>query len=80
MTYAVCAYVFDEFLFALIMLHQDHLKTLPVGIYWFISDPEVLHWELLLPAGILAMLFPIIMFMLAQKWLLRGWAVGIIKG
>ncbi len=69
---------YNEFLFALV-LTGPHTKTLPVAIAEY-GGEDINYWSLSAAAAIGIML-PIVLFMMAlQRHLVRGLAMGAIKG
>jgi len=75
-TFILC---WNEYLFALILISSESLKTLPVGVTTFIG-PTSVFWGLVLSATML-MTFPVlILFMFIQKQLITGISAGAIKG
>ena len=69
---------YNEFLFALV-LTGPHTKTLPVAIAEY-GGEDINYWSLSAAAAIGIML-PIVLFMMVlQRHLVRGLAMGAIKG
>jgi ABC-type glycerol-3-phosphate transport system permease component len=79
---AVGAYVFfltwQEFLFALIIMTNKELRTLPVGIIDFVGQYET-NWGNLMAASIILALPVFFMFMFIQKQLIAGLTEGAVK-
>lgn len=72
-------YNWNEYLFALVLINDDALKTLPLGIANF-AGKETTHQTLHMAALTMA-LVPIILFYLAlQKQLVQGMTAGAVKG
>lgn len=72
-------FVWNEFLFALVFLESDRLKTIPVGLMTFQSKLAT-NWTALLASLVIASLPIVIMFILMRKQFIRGLTVGAIKG
>ena len=69
----------QSFYWPLIMLSEDSMKTLPLGLLTFMGLHST-QWELLM-AGSLMMILPlIIVFVLGQKWFISGIQLGALKG
>ncbi|MDD5013872.1 MAG: carbohydrate ABC transporter permease [Atribacterota bacterium] len=69
----------NEFMFALVFVDQDELKTIPVGLMNFktIFDTD---WTVLLSALVISTLPMIIAFLVLQKFFIRGLTIGGTKG
>jgi raffinose/stachyose/melibiose transport system permease protein len=71
-------YVWNEFVFALLLLHDDHVRTLTVGVNqlegkFFFDYPALL-------AGMLITSIPMILvYLVFQKYLIRAIAAGALK-
>ena len=77
-TYAF-TYVWNEYLFAAILLSSDAKMTFPVGLKSFVSDLYV-RWEYIMTGGILVSIPAIILFLFTQKQLIQGLSAGAVKG
>ena len=79
-TSAIFSFVFswNEFLYAMVLTAR-HAKTLPLGIYNWVSYEEV-RWGELTAAAMFAMLPVIIFYFFVQKALVRGLTMGAVKG
>ncbi len=79
-TSAIFSFIFswNEFLYAMVLTTRD-AKTLPLGIYNWVSYEEV-RWGELTAAAVLAMLPVIIFYLFIQKALVRGLPMGAVKG
>jgi ABC-type glycerol-3-phosphate transport system permease component len=69
----------NEFLFALILISSDSEKTVPLGLVEFIIG-DVYQWGPLMAGAVLASLPPILIYVLAQRWIVSGLAAGAVKG
>lgn len=72
------AFCWNEFLFALTISSQAAV-TVPVRMLWAIDTRGVHFWTLGTRAMI-AMLPPLVLALLAQKWIVRGMTMGGVKG
>jgi multiple sugar transport system permease protein len=69
----------QSFYWPLIMVTQDSMKTLPLGLLSFMGLYST-QWGLLM-AGSLMMILPmIIVFVIGQKWFISGIQLGALKG
>lgn len=72
-------FTWNEFMFALIFVDSDDLKTIPAGLMQF-RDALATNWGVLL-AGLLISALPIIiLFLFMQKYFIRGLSSGSVKG
>lgn len=69
----------NEYLFALILISTESLKTLPPGMMNFISATNI-DWGLVMAASVLVTLPMAIVFMFVQKHLVTGIGAGGVKG
>lgn len=61
----------NEFLWPLVVTNSENMRTIPVGLNSFQGQFGV-KWELLMAAAVVAMLPVLIVYMLAQKWFIKG--------
>lgn len=72
-------FTWNEFMFALIFVDSESLKTIPAGLMQF-RDALQTNWGVLL-AGLMISAAPIILlFLFMQKYFIRGLAAGSVKG
>ena len=70
----------DEFMFALTLMSQDAMRTLPPGIVLsFVGEFDV-RWEDMMAASVVATLPVLIVFLILQKYLVEGLTAGAVKG
>jgi len=69
----------NEFLFALLLIGSDSQKTIPAGLVAFMNG-DVYQWGALMASSLLASLPPILIYIIAQKWVVSGLAGGAVKG
>jgi multiple sugar transport system permease protein len=69
----------NEFLFALLLIGSDSQKTIPAGLASLING-DVFQWGALMAGALLSSLPPILIYIVAQKWVVSGLAGGAIKG
>jgi multiple sugar transport system permease protein len=71
--------VWNEYTLALLFIRSEHLKTLPLGIVAFMGRIAS-QWGYILPAIILMIAPLLILTMLVQRALVRGFLAGATKG
>lgn len=80
---AVAIYAFllayNEYMVASAFLVEATSRTIPIGLRTFIQQYTT-EWGQMLAASTLAALPPLILFLLVQKWMIRGMAAGAVKG
>jgi ABC-type glycerol-3-phosphate transport system permease component len=69
----------NEFLYALIFISSDRLRTLPVGLNEFLTA-DVYNWGQLMGATFLAALPVVIFYIYLQKYMIQGLTAGAVKG
>ena len=70
----------DEYLYALIIIDTVSNKTYPIGIGSLAILSFELRWDYLLSAGVIITAILLIVFAFAQRWLIKGWGAGAVKG
>jgi multiple sugar transport system permease protein len=69
----------NELLFALIFITSPDLQTVPVAISRLITG-DVFRWGLIMAGAMLAALPVMILYYLAQRFVVQGLAAGAVKG
>lgn len=69
----------DEFVFALTFTTSDALRTLPVGLQYFITAYEV-HWNHLAAGSLVATLPVLVLFFFMLRFLIGGILSGATRG
>lgn len=69
----------NEFLWPLVITNSPEMRTIPVGLSAFQGQFNV-RWELLMAAAVVAMLPILVVYMLAQKWFIKGITVTGMGG
>ena len=64
---------------AAVMVQRTDMRTMPVGIYSF-QVGDVLLWGQLMAAALVATLPVVVLFMLAQRFVVQGLTAGSVKG
>src|SRR5207245_10331561 len=69
----------NEFLYALIVIADDSLRTLPVGLSEFVVSDFAL-WGQLMAAAALASLPVVLVYIYLHKYMVSGLTAGAVKG
>jgi ABC-type glycerol-3-phosphate transport system permease component len=69
----------NDFLFALVLIGRDELKTLAIGINDFFHMAAV-DWGLIMAAGVMVTIPALVFFVAIQRYLIGGWGAGGVKG
>ncbi|MFN8522233.1 MAG: carbohydrate ABC transporter permease [Chloroflexota bacterium] len=69
----------NEYLFALILMNTDPMKTLPVGLADLLNRPTT-DWGVIMAAGVVITVPALLFFILTQNYLIKGWGAGAVKG
>ncbi len=69
----------NDFLFARVIISSDELKTLPVGVQdlfqWAVVD-----WGMIMAAGVVIAIPVVLFYTFTQRYLVKGWGAGGLKG
>lgn len=80
---AGCVFAFilswNEYMFALVFVTNDAIKTLPLGVAGFLGHLTI-AWGLLLASAVTAVLPIVLVFMFFQRYLVQGISAGAVKG
>ena len=68
----------NEFLFALLLIGRDSEKTIPSGLAGLING-DVFQWGALMAGALITALPPVLIYVLAQRWVVSGLASGAVK-
>ena len=69
----------NDFLFALVLITSDELKTLPVGVN-DLFNATIVDWGMIMAAGVMITLPTVLFFAAIQRYLVQGWGAGGVKG
>ncbi|MGE3269410.1 MAG: carbohydrate ABC transporter permease [Chloroflexota bacterium] len=69
----------NEYLFALILMNTDRMKTLPVGLADLLNRPMT-DWGVIMAAGVVITVPALLFFIMTQNYLVKGWGAGAVKG
>jgi len=74
----IFTFSWSEFLFALILTATPNAQTFPVGVQGLVTQFEVI-WNDMAAAGAIAMCLPLVLAMLARRYLVAGLTFGVIR-
>jgi multiple sugar transport system permease protein len=69
----------NELLFGLIFITSPDLRTVPVAISYLITG-DVFRWGLIMAGSVMAALPVMILYYMAQRFMVQGLAAGAVKG
>lgn len=70
---------YGSFYWPLILIKSESLRTLPIGLMYF-DSVYGRQTNLLMAASVMSLFPPILLFILGQKYLVKGIAIGAVKG
>jgi multiple sugar transport system permease protein len=74
----VFTFAWSEFLFALILTATPNSQTFPVGVQGLVTQFEII-WNDMAAAGVIAMSLPLILMVVARKYMVAGLTFGVIR-
>ncbi len=69
----------NDYIFTRILITSDELKTLPVGVQDLFHS-ALIDWGLIMAAGMMITIPALLFFLAVQRYLIRGWGAGGVKG
>jgi multiple sugar transport system permease protein len=69
----------NELLFGLIFITSPDLQTMPVAISYLITG-DVFRWGLIMAGSVIAALPVMVLYYMAQRFMVQGLAAGAVKG
>ncbi|OXS74211.1 carbohydrate ABC transporter permease [Domibacillus enclensis] len=73
-------WVWGDFMWPSLMLTDENMKTLPVGIASFQTTSSLVPWGLVISASVIAVIPIIMLFFMLQKYFVKGLTDGAVKG
>jgi len=70
---------YNDFLFALVLITSEELKTLPVGVN-DLFNATIVDWGMIMAAGVMITAPAVLFFAAVQRYLVQGWGAGGVKG
>jgi multiple sugar transport system permease protein len=74
----VFAFDWSEFVFAFILTATPHAMTFPVGAQGLVTQFEII-WNDMAAAGAIAIVIPLVLMLLARRYVLAGLTFGVIR-
>jgi len=74
----IFAFSWSEFLFALILTSTRDAQTFPVGVQGLVTQFEII-WNEMAAAGVIAITVPLVLMILARRYVLAGLTFGVIR-
>lgn len=74
----IFAFAWSEFLFALILTATQRAQTFPVGVKGLVTQFEII-WNQMAAAGVIAIVVPLGLMLLARRYVLSGLTFGVIR-
>ena len=80
-TLAIFAFLgnYGALFWPLVLIKSQYLRTLPVGMMYF-DTMYGRQTNLIMAASVMAILPPLVLFVVSQKFLVRGIQIGAVKG
>ncbi len=69
----------NEFLYSSIIMMNNKMRTLPVGIASFVTSYDI-RWDSIMASSVLAAIPVVIVFRLIQEYFIEGMTAGAVKG
>jgi ABC-type glycerol-3-phosphate transport system permease component len=78
-TFFSFTHAWNEFLYAHVFTSTNKARTITTGLANFMNE-DVFFWGPLMASTVLSALPPVIMFLLFQRWVVKGLTLGAVKG
>ena len=69
----------NEFLYATVFVNSIEVRTITTGINLFIIE-DVFFWGPMMGASVLATIPPVAIYLVFQRWVVKGLTLGGVKG
>jgi multiple sugar transport system permease protein len=69
----------NEFLYANVLVNSVDVRTITTGLTLFIVE-DVFFWGPMMGAAVLATLPPVLVYLVFQRWVVKGLTLGAVKG
>jgi ABC-type glycerol-3-phosphate transport system permease component len=79
MTFFSFTHAWNEFLYAHVFTSTNSARTVTTGLANFMSQ-DVFFWGPLMASTIMSALPPVLMFLVLQRWVVKGLTLGGVKG
>ena len=78
-TFFSFTHAWNEFLYAHVFTSTNNARTLTTGLATFMSQ-DVFFWGPLMASTVMSTLPPVLMFLVFQRWVVKGLTLGGVKG
>ena len=69
----------NEFLYANVFVNSIEVRTITIGLTLFVVE-DVFFWGPMMGASFLSTLPPLVMYLIFQRWVVKGLTLGAVKG
>jgi len=69
----------NEFLYANVLVNSVDVRTITTGLTLFIVE-DVFFWGPMMGAAVMATLPPVLVYLVFQRWVVKGLTLGAVKG
>jgi len=69
----------NEFIYANVLVNSEDVRTITTGLTLFIVE-DVFFWGPLMAASCLATVPPVLVYLVFQRWVIKGLTLGAVKG
>jgi multiple sugar transport system permease protein len=69
----------NEFLYAQVFVNSVEVRTITIGLTLFIIE-DVFFWGPMMGAAFLASIPPLLVYLVFQRWVIKGLTLGAVKG
>ena len=69
----------NEFVYANVLVNSVDVRTITTGLTLFIVE-DVFFWGPMMGAAVLATLPPVLVYLIFQRWVVKGLTLGAVKG
>jgi multiple sugar transport system permease protein len=70
----------NEFLYALVLNPDRNVRPITAGLVDLIAVEDVFFWGRMMAAAVIGSIPPIILYSIAQRWVVQGLTLGAVKG
>jgi len=69
----------NEFLYANVFVNSVEVRTITTGLTLFVVE-DVFFWGPMMGASFLSALPPLVLYLIFQRWVVKGLTLGAVKG
>jgi len=70
---------YNEFVIPLFLITDSKLFTITLSLYTLLTDTTI-RWHIMAASSLIGMVFPILIFVMFQKYIVKGLTSGALKG